>query len=263
MTSFDLISDLHVDVLDPVPRFSDRFPDFQPSQVCVVAGDLVADRGYLVTALESLRAVYDMVIYVDGNSEHRGYPGSLAQSYQDLSDTLQKIPGVAYLYDNMVIINDVAFVGTNGWYSFNADSRYSYQQATDIVAQRIPNASEACDQMLIQSIVDSRYLENSLARIQRYPDVRRVILVTHTVPWTSLIQDQGLVNSARINLTVNTALPKCLDQDTENKVCLWCFGHLHESVDQRHLGLRYVCNPRGRPGTAWFDADYRPRRIDL
>ena len=54
-----------------------------------------------------------------------------------------------------------------------------------------------------------------------------------------------------------------LDEDTENKIKVWCFGHYHKGVDRNHNGIRYVNNCRGRGDTAWRQAAYYPKRITV
>lgn len=259
MQSFDLISDIHATQEDP----GLTWPDFVPSRICVVAGDLVEPGSDLRGTLDRLRQIYEQVIFVDGNSEHQGRFTELGRSYQDLQEIMGTCPGVTWLYDNMVVIDDVAFLGTNGWFSFNADARFSYSESAQLVAQRYGLDATVADSMLIQSIVDARYLQSSMRRLQRYPDIRRIVLVTHSVPDINLVEDPDLRDTVRINTTINTALRDCLAEDTEHKIRVWCFGHLHQAVDTLRDNVRYVCNPRGRPGTEWFRTGYRPQRIDI
>ena len=37
----------------------------------------------------------------------------------------------------------------------------------------------------------------------------------------------------------------CLDG---GKLTVWCFGHTRHPLDFTDSGVRFVCNPRGRPG---------------
>ena len=256
---FDLVSDLHCLPGDG----SLTWKDWDPASICVVAGDLVRGRTDLAAALRELRETYDRVIYVDGNSEHRDRLGSISVNCGEIRDIVEQVHGAVYLYDNMVLIDDVAFLGTNGWYSFDADSRWSFSETAGMIRDHYGIDQSVCDNMLLQSIVDSRYLMSSLRRLQRYPDIRRIVIVTHTVPHRSLIRDPGVRDHCRVNATVNTVMAQCLQEDTEHKVRAWCFGHLHEAVDQVLDQVRYVSNPRGRPGSPWFQESYRPLRITV
>ena len=71
--SFDLISDLHLET------WNKRFDwEGQPtSQICVVAGDISRDRALVIDALEQLSEAYNVVLYIDGNVEHKDYYGHI------------------------------------------------------------------------------------------------------------------------------------------------------------------------------------------
>jgi hypothetical protein len=61
----------------------------------------------------------------------------------------------------------------------------------------------------------------------------------------------------------NSQITRCIDEDTENKIKMWCFGHYHRPVDQQLGGIQYLSNPRGRGNTAWSQSVYYPKRIEV
>jgi hypothetical protein len=105
---------------------------------------------------------------------------------------------------------------------------------------------------------------NSVKKLQTHQDVRAIVIVTHTVPAPWIVShDIDLVNTWRFNCMGNPHLQLLINEDTENKIHTWCFGHYHKSVDRVHNGIRYVNNCRGRGDTEWSQPAYYPRRISV
>ena len=257
--AFDLISDLHVD---------DQ-PDFDwshqaTSSVCIVAGDVARDRGLLKKTLTNLGRNYQAVFYIDGNDEHHGNLARLEQSYQDLSRDLDDIPNVTYLQDQVVIINGVAILGTNGWYTYDWTDRYSIEETKMGVEDYYGIDRAATNHIEIAAVTDAKYLEASVARLQTHVDVKDIIIVTHFVPHGKFLEhDPEMIGSYRINSSVNSVMPMCLSSDTEHKIKTWCFGHYHWPLDHHINDVRYVCNPRGRLNSPWHRDPYYPVRVEI
>jgi len=92
--------------------------------------------------------------------------------------------------------------------------------------------------------------------------VAAIVIVSHTVPAPWIIShDPDLVGTWRYNGMGNSVISRSIDEDTENKIHTWCFGHYHRPVDQNFGGIRYVSNPRGRGNTPWSQPVYYPKRI--
>lgn len=256
--AFDLISDLHLDTWDQTFDCTDR----ATSPHCVVAGDVSCDRQQLIKFLTHLGRCYQAVFYIDGNSEHRDYVDNLGASYRDLARQINNIPNVVFLQDNVVVVNGLAILGTNGWWGFNFDSSIDpdecatwYQEKEHLNPQTITSIKRA-------STTDANYMISSVKRLQTHRDVRGIVMVTHTVPDAELItHDIDLDGSLRFNVMGNRFMRNALDQDTENKIKTWCFGHYHGSIDQTRNGIRYVNNCRGRGNTQYSQWAYHPLRI--
>ena len=111
---------------------------------------------------------------------------------------------------------------------------------------------------------DTRYLISSIQRLQTHQDIKKIIIVTHTVPDRSFIDhDIDLVGTMRMNGMGNSTILKCLEADTEKKIKVWAFGHYHGPVDQHIGGIHFVSNPRGRGDTRWANPVYWPKRIKI
>lgn len=255
--AFDLISDIH----------AETWPDFDwtaqaTSPYCVVAGDVARDRTLVINTLRHLGSCYQAVFYVDGNDEHRYHYDDLTASYADLVNKLRKVPNVVFLQDNVVVVDGVAILGTNGWWTYDLDPNIDAEQ-TSLWFQsqcRVPaSVAKITGRM---ATTDASYMTSSVKRLQTHNDVRKIVCVTHTVPLANLIaHDIGLADTLRFNTMGNSFMNRALSADTNNKIHTWCFGHYHGSVDQIRQGVRFVNNCRGRGDTEWRQYVYHPRRI--
>jgi len=255
--SFDLISDLHVETWD---KFD--WSGMATSPYCVVAGDVSQDRKRLAETLKHLGNCYQGVFYIDGNDEHRDYLDDLGQSYRDLRRYVDKFKNVVFMQDNVVVVNGVAFLACNGWYSFTMDPNIDFDQTVAWFSQRYGVDSSVASTIANLAITDAAYLRNSVQKLQKHRDVKTIVMVTHTVPSPWLVNhDLELENHYRFNTTGNENLQIALGDDTENKIKTWCFGHYHRSVDRTYNGIRYVNNCRGRGDTPWSQSVYYPKRI--
>ena len=120
--NFDLISDLHVETWSEEIDWT----GIATSPVCVVVGDISKDRNIVTKVLTKLGQCYQAVFYIDGNDEHHDYLHTLGYSYADLVSRVNNIPNVVYLQDNVVVIDGVAILGTNGWWGFDFDLGIDY-----------------------------------------------------------------------------------------------------------------------------------------
>jgi hypothetical protein len=261
--AFDLISDLHIDT------WADQFnwTGQATSPFCLVIGDIAQDRSLLLKTLAHLGSCYQAVFYIDGNHEHQNYYNDLPGSYEDLAGKISKISNVVYLHDNVIVINGVAILGANGWWGFDFDPTIDFSRSVLEWQSRSQPSSPQYSEETIGYITalaqtDANYLGRSIKRLQRHYDVRHIVVATHTVPLIKLIShDPDLEGNPKINWMGNSGLIRALDQDTENKVHTWCFGHYHSSVDQIHQNIRFVNNCRGKGKTDYSKSVFHPKRI--
>ena len=255
--AFDLISDLHIETwgeFDWTRRAT--------SPICVVAGDIGSDRTLVLKALAHLGQCYQAVFYVDGNDEHQLGLNDLGTSYREFIAQVERIPNVVYLQDNVVIVDGVGILGTNGWWGFDFDLGVDPEQSA-LWCQETYDLSSATTKTIARlSNTDAAYMAASVKRLQTHRDVKKIVMVTHTVPDPALIaHDIGLDGSMRMNVMGNRLMMQALAADTEHKIHTWCFGHYHGSVDQTRSGVRFVNNCRGRGDTTHSQYVYHPKRI--
>lgn len=255
--TFDLISDLHVDTWGNFDWTG------QPtSTVCIVAGDVARDRALLLKALQHLGQVYQAVFYIDGNEEHIDYIENLGVSYLSLAKQIERIHNVVYLQDNVVVVDGVAILGTNGWWGYDFDLGIAPDQVSEWAQKKYFMSAAAAKSISKMATNDAQYMITSVKRLQTHQDVKKIVMVTHTVPDPALIaHDIELDGNMRFNLMGNRLMMQAMAADTENKIHTWCFGHYHGSVDQIRSNIRFVNNCRGRANTNYSKYVYHPQRI--
>lgn len=256
--AFDLISDLHIESWGQDFNWS----GLATSPYCIVAGDVAKDRQLLIHALKHLGQCYQAVFYIDGNDEHRYNLEELNKSYATLAAQISKIPNVVYLQDNVVVVDGVAVLGTNGWWGFDLELAIDPTRTALWWQEKAQCSSDAVKAVARMATSDATYMVSSVRKLQSHRDVKKIVMVTHTVPLAELIQhDIELEGSMRFNCMGNAYMSQAIRADFANKIHTWCFGHYHGSIDQIHNGVRYVNNCRGRADTPYNQYVYHPRRI--
>ena len=257
--AFDLISDLHVET----------WQDFDwsgqaTSPYCVVAGDVARDLDLVVKTLTHLASCYAGVFYIDGNDEHRYNMLDLANSYEQLRAELEQVPNLVYLQENVVIINGVAFLATNGWWHYDFDQDSDYEQSQAWYADYVGIPMDSAGSIVGWAYRDAAYMRNSIRKLQTHQEVKHIVAVTHTVPASCLAEhDIELAGTHRFNCLGNQHMQMALEEDSEHKVKTWCFGHYHRPVYRQLDGIRYLNNCSGRGDTPWCQPAYYPKRIEI
>jgi len=258
--AFDLISDLHIDSWPSL-----NLDMIATSPFCVVAGDVGRDRNSVLEFIEDLSQHYQAVFYIDGNDEHRYYYHDMPDSYKTLSDSLMEMPDVVFLQNNVVVIDGVAIVGSNGWWDYSFDPYFGdADQSSRWMSERYHISLGQAEYARSLAMTDAKYLTSTIHRLQTHNDVKKIVLVTHTVPRPDLIEhDPQLVNTHGFNCMGNSLLQDVFLNDTEGKISTWAFGHYHGDIDQTIDRVRYVNNCRGKSGDFWCKTVFYPKRIEV
>jgi hypothetical protein len=171
---------------------------------------------------------------------------------------------VVYLQDRLVIVNGVAFLGTNGWWTYDLDPDLDTEQSRHWYTDYVDGTLAMSSEISTMALHDAAYLINSVHKLQTHQEVGAIVIVSHTVPAPWIIRhDLDLVGTYRFNGMGNSHITRAIDEDTENKIKAWCFGHYHRPVDQILNTIRYASNPQGRGNTDWQQAVFYPRRITI
>lgn len=258
--AFDLISDLHAETW---PNFD--WSGAATSPFCLVAGDIARDHDVVSDVLSELSQRYLEVLYIDGNDEHRLRYDDIAESIENLSAICNQFDNVTYLHDKVPVLNGVAFIGVNGWWTFDTCPTIDFEDAQAACADYLERDAEVCQRILNHAISDAAYAQTCVSRLQTHIDVTDIVMVCHTVPNIDLIEhDLDLKDTWRMACSGNSLLRQSvLDADTEHKITKWCFGHYHPEINWSLDGVRYINNCRGKNGTKWCRTPYYPRRIEI
>lgn len=207
---FDVISDLH---LSPEDNFN--WEGKATSLYCIVAGNISKDLRTIHQTLSHLSHFYQGVFYTIGTLEYEDV-AEISVRTEEISRLCRSIRNTALLHNNVVIIDGVAIMGANCWYG-----------------HRRPDDSHAD----MRQFEDVSYLGHSLEKLQLHMDVKKIVIVTNSVP------DPGLYFGEEDAEIYNQLSPSiCLSQDTECKVTHWVFGTYNKTVDTTLSGINYINN---------------------
>jgi hypothetical protein len=212
----DLISDLNLtdaDTLDWEGKSTSLF--------CVVAGNVSDDLSVLRRTLEHLGNNYRGVFYIDGSLEHVNvYDYDLRIT--EIKEICDSVENVVYLHNHVIILNGVAFVGVNGWYG-------NRKHLSEI---------EEAEYIDLYKQDELAYLSNTIKQLQGHEEVRKIILVSNSMPSKYLA-----FNSPNINFPDDRNLALSLLFDYGVMVKSWLFGTNDITVDVEVGSRRFVNNP--------------------
>ena len=226
---FDIISDLNLtedDVFD--------WEGKPTSLYCVLAGNISSDLTVLYKTAKHLSKLYQGVFYIDGSLENNDV-NDKDRVVDEIFKLFSKLKNVVYLHDNVVVIENVALVGVNGWYNSHAT-----------------NEDESLN-LRIHRYSDLSYLQKTIEKLQLHIDVKNIIIISNSVPTLDLYfgeKPQDIVSDEML-------LSRVLEFDTENKVTTWVFGTHKKIVDTRIAGINYFNNP------CYNNNPYYPKRINI
>lgn len=226
---FDIISDLYLDESDTF-----NWENKPTSLYCLIPGNISEDIHVLYKTLKHLSKFYQGVFYIEGALEHQ----SLAEKEETITEITKicsSIKNVVYLHNNVVVVDGIALVGINGWHNnciaFNDDDKF---------------------QIKSYKYEDLIYLEKTVERLQLHVDVKKIIVLSSSVPADRMYFGEVPEHADHMDLSTSV-----LEADTENKITNWIFGTDKKIVDTTVSGINYLNNPR-------HDRDpYYPARVSI
>lgn len=210
---FDLISDLN---LNNISEFN--WENKATSLYCVVAGNISTDLTIVAFVLNHLSKFYQGVFYTPGPLEFVE-EGDYEKRIHELLRLTKKIRNVALLHHHVVIIDGIAILGCTGYYG--DEDNYNYEEIHK------KNRFE-----------DLVYLKHSIERLQKHLDVKKILIVTSSVP-----SHQLYFGEAPDITELLPDLSMTLLVDLEHKISHWAYGTYGKIVDTTIDGINYVCNP--------------------
>ena len=225
---FDILGDLN---LGPNDSFNWEYK--QTSLYCILTGNISSNLRTIKQTLMHLGRFYQGVFYVPGMLEYET-GDCIPDRLQEILEITKIIPNICMLHQHVAVIDGIAITGVNGW--SNAGNNFTYENLLEGVARH----------------EDTFYLRNSISKLQRHLDVKKIIVVTNAVPHADLYfkENPGYIED-------QTPLRDVLDADTENKVSHWVFGTYDKPVDSFIDHIHYMNNPRPA------NAPYWPKRLNI
>ncbi|MHA2250876.1 MAG: metallophosphoesterase [Candidatus Kariarchaeaceae archaeon] len=288
-----MISDIHADIngMRKDPEFTQKFiktiNNIQPD-ILLVAGDIAGSlKGiqYFFDAMKVADIKYKLFcpgnhdIWVNQNS----FDGSWQKYYKILPE-LSRVYKWHYLPKNPIIINNVAFVGTMGWYDYSTrnmkfdkiaqikiyeqkvnpyngymwmDREYAkFGNYTDKEVTKQLN-NDLIDDLLglgIRLKIPPEYdfdqdlipsTENSTIKGNNF---HALVVTTHFLPFSKNIHTTGIIEKDFFNAFMgNTALGGILEMIPKDKRILSIFGHSHKPYESKDTGIEVYSAPIGYP----------------
>jgi hypothetical protein len=220
---FDIISDLN---LGPDEHFD--WEGKATSLYCIIAGNISNDLRTIHQILLHLSHYYQGVFYTAGTLEYEGV-SNIPTRTNEIHNLCKTIRNVAYLHNHVVILDGIAIVGTNGW--FVTDYSQSLLSPIDIENERYE---------------DIGYLGNSIEKLQLHLDVKKIVIISHSVPGHELMfgeEPDDIYSIAPLKLA--------LIKDLEAKVTHWIYGQYNKSVDTVIDNINYINNSYYKRNPYW------------
>jgi hypothetical protein len=227
---FDVISDLNLDAEDDF-----NWEGKATSLYLIIAGNISNELRIIHQTLVHLSQYYQGIFYISGASEVDSMH-FVKLRHQEIARLCKNVKNVAYLHRHVVIINGIALLGANGWYGNKIE--------LDDDLSKIHLAGQNMEEM--------SYLYNSIEKLQVHLDVKKIVVVTHSVP------GQGLFfGEEPSNISEYSPPQQALIADSEQKVTHWVYGSYDKTVDTKIDDITYINN------SAFNRDPYWPKRLDI
>jgi hypothetical protein len=217
--SFDIISDLNLN-----PNDSFNWENKATSLYCIVAGNISSNLRTVMQVLIHLSSKYQGVFFVPGKLEYENCD-CLHTKTKELLAISEGIPNVTILYNNVIVVDGVALLGSNGW--GNIENSLDTKNLT----------------MTSAKYEDFTYLVSCLGKLQKHLDVKKIVTITSAVP-----KEELYFGEMPTNVVDQIPLYNILEADTEKKVTHWIFGTYNKPVDTTIDNINYISNPKNPYG---------------
>ena len=220
---FDLISDLNLS-----PEDSFNWEGKATSLYCIIAGNISDDLRTIKQTLSHLSKFYQGIFYTLGSLEYHNSP-DIHKRTEEIHKTCRTVRNLAIMHHHVVVIDGIAVIGANGWYG---DSIIEGEHINEILEV---NRNE-----------DILYLKNTIERLQKHLDVKKIVVVSNSVPSIDLYfgEHPNIINT-QLNLSIS------LLADTESKVSHWLYGTYGKVVDTNINNINYVNNSCFKRNPYW------------
>jgi hypothetical protein len=219
---FDIISDLNLN-----PNDSFNWENKATSLYCIVAGNISSNIRTVIQVLLHLSTKYQGVFFAPGRLEYET-TDNFSRRTEELSSIAQGIPNLVMLHQNVIVVDGIAILGTNGW--GNIENTLDVRNTA----------------MTAAKYEDFTYLLKCLEKLQKHLDVKKIVLVTNAVP-----DERLYFGEQPENIVDQIPLCEILNADTEHKVAHWVFGTYNKTVDTTLDNVHYLSNPYNKHMPYW------------
>jgi predicted phosphodiesterase len=230
----DICSDIHMNTHEVRP-IQIVFPTFR-GRVLIIAGDVSNNLVDLNDFLDQAHQYYEMVVYVDGNHEHRLAVGTVRENMEKIQQICDSNE-VEYLdgFDNCFFqFNDVAFIGGNCWYDWQAFTPrgVSFTKTFASWDDHSLDTNLNFGEYEWPNTFGRAQIENVKAAFEKAnndPTVSSIVMVTHTCPHPDgLIWIEGNEpNNVMGGSYAHSELLDIFSLNTRKKLKVWAYGHTH------------------------------------
>jgi len=227
---FDVISDLNLDAEDHF-----NWEGKATSLYLIIAGNISNELRIIHQTLLHLSKYYQGIFYISGGSEYESMH-FVKNRNNELARLCKSITNVAFLHRHVVVINGIALVGCNGWYGNKIELSDDLEKL----------------HLTAQNIEEVTYLSNSIEKLQLHLDVKKIVVITHSVPGEKLFfgEEPG-------NISEYSPPQQALLSDSESKVTHWVYGSYDKTVDTTIDKITYINN------SAFNTDPYWPKRMNV
>jgi hypothetical protein len=220
---FDLISDLNLS-----PEDSFNWEGKATSLYCIIAGNISEDLRTIKQTLSHLSKFYQGIFYTLGSLEYHNSP-DIHKRTEEIHKACRNIQNLALMHHHVVIVDGIAIIGANGWYG-----------------DTIIGNEEVHAMLEVNRNEDILYLKNTIERLQKHLDVKKIMVVSNSVPSIDLYFGEH-PNSLDTQLNLGIALLA----DTETKVSHWAYGTYEKVVDTSINNINYINNSCFKRNPYW------------
>jgi hypothetical protein len=230
------------------------------SLVAVVVGNVAQDLDLMYQTVVDISRYYRHVVYVDGNLEHTTQV-SINARRDEISSMFKKYRNITYLYRSTIILDSTAFIGSNGWCSYDFCEPTVSKQECFSYLENHGISQDSIFEKWEMAMEDSDYLNSTVNLCSRDSTVKQIVLVTAAVPLKQLAWLPNTESQCLLGEQGSSFLESAFAADVNSKINTWAFGRSMQSTDQIINKIRYVSNPRGWCGNELSQTIYYPKCI--
>lgn len=271
LTQFQVVSDLHLEMLNKGTPFTDKLPPAL-APVLIMAGDIYAGREPdFGTVMRTIAARYKHVVYVPGNHEFYGFRWSV-YAHDEVLEYMKRvcrdIPNLHFLYNSSVVIDGVTFFGGTMWTNI-PESEFPlthFKMGDFSVIGFRSNPQKPVRELSPEDVVGmhmetTRHLDSTIQAIRdSRQQCQQLVVVTHHAP--SMAHMRSFTRGDQYKaFYYSTDIDRFL---TNPPVTAWIHGHTHSSSNVVTAGgTRIIANARGydAPSFQELNPEYDPRQV--